>query len=224
MKDAVAYKVLTASQMAALEADGSLAGAPVDLADGYIHLSTATQLTETVDKHFAGQTDLHVAAVDLEALGEAVRWEQARGGALFPHLYAALPLDAVVAYAPLDRDAKNRVTLPVTGGRNQSGGMRVGPGMTHTPPVPAGNQSPYPLQTPPHVHTPDAPAPGDPRIAKTPAPAPAPTAQHYGAIALAAGLGLAALAGGLFVALRERPKPKPKAKPKKRKPRKTAQA
>ena len=84
---ATAYKVLTAEQMAALEQEGVFTGAPVDIADGYIHLSTAAQLTETVDKHFANQTDLHIAAVDLEAMGEAVKWEESRGGQLFPHLY-----------------------------------------------------------------------------------------------------------------------------------------
>lgn len=110
-----AYKVLTQPQMDALEADGSFAGAPVDLADGYIHLSTAAQLTETVDKHFAGQDDLHVVAVDLDVLGEAVRWEPSRGGQLFPHIYAALPLSAVVAYSPLERDADGQVRLPVAG-------------------------------------------------------------------------------------------------------------
>ena len=66
---AIAYKVLTADQMRALEAD-VFEGAPIDLADGYIHLSTREQLTETVDRHFAGQSDLWVAAVDLAALGE----------------------------------------------------------------------------------------------------------------------------------------------------------
>jgi len=81
-----------------LEADGVFAGAPIDLADGYIHLSVAEQLTETVDKHFAGQTDLHVAAVDLMILGDAVKWEASRGGRLFPHSDAALPLNAVLAY------------------------------------------------------------------------------------------------------------------------------
>lgn len=111
----LAYKVLTGEQMAALEADGSFAGAPVDLADGYVHLSTADQLTETVDRHFAGQHELHIAAVDLEALGEAVKWEESRGGALFPHLYAALPLDAVVAYGPLERGDDGKVRLPVAG-------------------------------------------------------------------------------------------------------------
>lgn len=109
-----AYKVLTAEQMAALET-GVFTGAPVDLADGYIHLSTAAQLTETVDKHFAGQSDLWVAAVDLSALGDAIKWEESRGGALFPHIYAPLPLSAVVAYSPLERDENGAVRLPVAG-------------------------------------------------------------------------------------------------------------
>jgi uncharacterized protein (DUF952 family) len=110
-----AYKVLTAEQMAALERDGSFAGSPADLADGYIHLSTADQLTATVDKHYAGQGDLHVAAVDLGAFGESLKWEEARGGALFPHLYGPLLLETVVAYSPLERDEDGGVRLPVTG-------------------------------------------------------------------------------------------------------------
>ena len=65
-----AYKVLTDEQMTALEAD-AFAGAPVDITDGYIHLSTAAQLTETVEQHFAGQANLWVAAIDLESLGDA---------------------------------------------------------------------------------------------------------------------------------------------------------
>ena len=112
---AVAYKVLTAPQLAQLEHHGSFAGAPVDLADGYIHLSTAEQLAETVDKHFAGQSELQIATVDLEALGDAVKWELSRGGQLFPHIYAALPLDAVLAYGPLDRDEAGEIRLPVAG-------------------------------------------------------------------------------------------------------------
>jgi uncharacterized protein (DUF952 family) len=111
----VAYKVLTAAQMDLLEHDGVFAGAPIDLADGYIHLSTADQVTATVDKHFAGQTDLHIAAVDLAVLGDAVKWEPSRGGQLFPHIYAALPLNAVLAYGPLERDADGAVRLPVAG-------------------------------------------------------------------------------------------------------------
>jgi uncharacterized protein (DUF952 family) len=112
---AVGYKVLTAGQMTALEHEASFAGAPVDLADGFIHLSTAEQLDETVDKHFAGQDDLHIAAVDLAALGDAVRWEVSRGGALFPHIYAPLPLSAVIAYGPLERDEAGKVKQPVAG-------------------------------------------------------------------------------------------------------------
>ena len=111
----VAYKVLTAEQMEVLEAQGTFAGAPVDLADGYVHLSTAAQLDETVAKHFAGQDDLHVAAVDLPVLGDAVKWEPSRGGALFPHIYAPLPLSAVLAYGPLERDHDGSVKLPVAG-------------------------------------------------------------------------------------------------------------
>ncbi|RDE06537.1 DUF952 domain-containing protein [Sphingomonas aracearum] len=110
----LAYKVLTAEQVAELET-GNFAGAPVDREDGYIHLSTHKQLTGTVDKHFAGQSDLWVAAVDLEALEDKVRWEESRGDQLFPHLYGTLPLDAVVAYSPLEREDDGQVRLPVTG-------------------------------------------------------------------------------------------------------------
>jgi uncharacterized protein (DUF952 family) len=111
MQDAIAYKVLTGTEFAALEA-GDFAGAPVDRADGYIHLSTAAQLTETVDKHFAGQSNLVVAAVDLAALGNAVRWEVSRGGQAFPHLYGALRMAAVLAHAPLTRGADGLVVTP----------------------------------------------------------------------------------------------------------------
>jgi uncharacterized protein (DUF952 family) len=111
----VAWKVLTPSQMESLERDGCFAGAPVDLADGFIHLSAAHQLAETVAKHFAGQDELHLVAVDLDALGDAVKWEPSRGGQLFPHLYAPLPLDAAVAYGPLERDGSGQIVLPAAG-------------------------------------------------------------------------------------------------------------
>jgi uncharacterized protein (DUF952 family) len=111
----IAYKVLTAEQMAALEADGRFAGAPVDLLDGYIHLSTADQLQETIGKHFAGQSGLWLAAVDLEALDESVKWEPSRGGQLFPHIYGTLPLDAVIAYSELHYEPDGALRLPVTG-------------------------------------------------------------------------------------------------------------
>ena len=115
MTDAVAYKIVTADELATLEREGRFEGAAVDVADGYIHLSTAAQLAGTLDRHFAGRADIAIAAVDLEALGEAVRWEPSRGGDLFPHLYGVLTLDAVLAYGPLERDEDGGVKLPVAG-------------------------------------------------------------------------------------------------------------
>ncbi len=105
-KPAVAWKVLTAPQMAEFLAKGGFAGAPVDLVDGFIHLSTAAQLPGTLAKHFAGQSDLHLAAVDLTALEVtapgAVRWEVSRGEEEFPHIYAPLPLSVVLAHGPVE--------------------------------------------------------------------------------------------------------------------------
>ncbi len=95
MQTIAAFKILTADQWAAFERDGIFTGAPVDLADGYIHLSTAGQLEETLAKHFAGQTNLTIAEIDLDALGETVRWEVSRGNQLFPHIYGVLPMRAV---------------------------------------------------------------------------------------------------------------------------------
>lgn len=108
--EAIAYKVLTAAQFAALRA-GTFTGAPVDLADGYIHLSTAAQLTETVQKHFAGQHGLVVAAIGLAGLGDALRWEASRGGQLFPHLYGPLRMAQVLAHMGLRWDS-GCVVLP----------------------------------------------------------------------------------------------------------------
>ena len=100
---ATAYKILTADQWALFLADGVFNGAPVDLVDGYIHLSTADQLAATLNKHFAGQSGLIIAEVDLAALGETVKWEISRGGALFPHIYGPLPMDSVLGSRHLDK-------------------------------------------------------------------------------------------------------------------------
>ena len=111
--DTLIYKVLTAGQHAALLAAGAFVGAPVDLKDGYVHLSTAAQLRETLARHFAGQADLRVLAVAVDALpAGALRWEPSRGGALFPHLYAPLPLAAVGTVWTVDVGADGRSTLP----------------------------------------------------------------------------------------------------------------
>lgn len=91
-----AHKILTADQWEQFQSDGIFLGAPVDLADGYIHLSATEQLQGTLDKHFAGQSGLVIAEVDLSQLGDTVKWEVSRGGALFPHIYGPLPMAAVL--------------------------------------------------------------------------------------------------------------------------------
>jgi uncharacterized protein (DUF952 family) len=94
---ATAFKILTADQWVQFQADGVFHGAPVDLDDGFIHLSAADQVQGTLDKHFSGQSGLVIAEIDLDALGSLVRWEVSRGGALFPHAYGDLPLSTVIA-------------------------------------------------------------------------------------------------------------------------------
>ena len=87
------FKICSRALWNTAEAVGQFDGAPVDLADGYIHFSTATQVAETAAKHFKGQDDLMLVAVDPGMLDPAtLRWEPSRDGHLFPHLYTALPL------------------------------------------------------------------------------------------------------------------------------------
>lgn len=86
------YKIFRAPEWQALMEAGETDGAPVDLADGYIHFSTAAQVAETAAKHFAGESDLYVVAVPEASLGDALKWEPSRGGQLFPHLYRPLRL------------------------------------------------------------------------------------------------------------------------------------
>lgn len=97
----IIYKIVAAKEWRAAEAEGVFLGAAIDLADGYIHFSSAAQVEETAAKHFAGQNDLLLVTIDAEKLGEALKWEVSRGGALFPHLYAPLMFDAVVAVSLL---------------------------------------------------------------------------------------------------------------------------
>ena len=105
---ALIYKIVAAEEWRAAEAAGAFLGAAVDRADGYIHFSTAAQAPETAAKWFAGRGDLALVAVDADALGPALRWEKARGGALFPHLHGPLPLAAVVWARPLPLGADGR--------------------------------------------------------------------------------------------------------------------
>jgi|TARA_R100000789_G_scaffold2016_2_gene5490 uncharacterized protein (DUF952 family) len=95
------YKILRGPEWAQLRAAGESAGAPVDLADGYVHFSTAEQAAETAAKHFAGAEGLMLVAVAVDRLGEALKWEVSRGGALFPHLYREMRLSDVAWAQPL---------------------------------------------------------------------------------------------------------------------------
>ena len=93
------YKVVGREEWAAAEREGIFRGAAIDLKDGYIHLSGADQLLKTVSLYFADRDDLLLIALDSEAF-PAMKWEPSRGGALFPHLYAVLPLDQIVWAKP----------------------------------------------------------------------------------------------------------------------------
>ena len=95
------YKIFHRSEWDAMKAQGETLGAPIDLADGYIHFSTAEQAAETAAKHFAGADGLMLVAVDTDRLGDALKWEPSRGGALFPHLYRDLRLEDVHWAQPL---------------------------------------------------------------------------------------------------------------------------
>jgi uncharacterized protein (DUF952 family) len=113
MPDQIAYKIMTSTESEQLQRDGVFRGSPADIADGFIHLSCDSQIAETWDKHFAGVDGLVLAAVDLSRVGDTVRWEPSRGRQLFPHIYGALTMDAVIAIVPLQRTPDGAVKLPV---------------------------------------------------------------------------------------------------------------
>lgn len=83
------YKIFRTPEMEAFTKVGRTAGAPVDLADGYVHLSTSKQVAETLSRHFAGETGLWLLALEADTLSD-LKWEPSRGGDLFPHLYRDL--------------------------------------------------------------------------------------------------------------------------------------
>lgn len=95
------YKIFRAAEWAELQQKGESPGAPVDIADGFVHFSTAAQARETAAKHFAGEDDLVLLALDAEPLGDALKWEPSRGGALFPHLYRPLRMADVLWSRPM---------------------------------------------------------------------------------------------------------------------------
>lgn len=103
------YKIFRADEWAALQADGETQGAPIDVSDGYVHFSTASQAAETAAKHFAGADGLVLLACDADAMAKDLKWEVSRGGAEFPHLYRTLRLSDVLWSKP----------LPLAGGVHQ---------------------------------------------------------------------------------------------------------
>lgn len=110
----IAFKILSRADWRAALAEGRYDGSPVDVADGYIHLSAADQLEATAAKHYAGQTELMLVEVDLTALGDALIWEPSRGGALFPHIYGPLPVAATRAARALSVTADGRMIVEGT--------------------------------------------------------------------------------------------------------------
>jgi len=108
----IIYKVAPAQDWQAARDAGVYQGSADDLRDGYIHFSTAAQVPTTLAKHYAGREGLVLIAVETRALGENLLWEPSRGGDLFPHLYAPLPVDAALWYTPLMLQADGTHELP----------------------------------------------------------------------------------------------------------------
>jgi uncharacterized protein (DUF952 family) len=106
------YKICEGMLWREAEDSGVFRGAGVDERDGFIHFSTAAQVRETAARHFAGVKELMLVAVDADALDGALKWEVSRGGDLFPHLYGALPLVAVLWARPLPLGADQRHVFP----------------------------------------------------------------------------------------------------------------
>jgi uncharacterized protein (DUF952 family) len=106
------YKIADAASWASAVTHGAFDGSTDDKRDGFIHLSTAVQARETAAKHFAGRSGLVLAAVDADRLGGLLKWEPSRGGALFPHVYGALPMSAVVWTRPLALGSDGRHIFP----------------------------------------------------------------------------------------------------------------
>ena len=106
------YKICPRALWQDAERAGTFRGASIDLTDGFIHFSTAEQAAETAAKHFVGQADLLLIAVDAAALGSALKWEPSRGGALFPHLYGDLRLEHVRWVKPLPLGPDGRHQFP----------------------------------------------------------------------------------------------------------------
>ncbi|MEM1317565.1 MAG: DUF952 domain-containing protein [Pseudomonadota bacterium] len=106
------YKIVDRTAWEDAVEEGCFTGAPVDHTDGFIHFSTAEQAGETLEKHFAGQSDLLLVAFDADSFGDELKWEQSRGGDLFPHLYATLDPALATAQFELAQDETGNPIMP----------------------------------------------------------------------------------------------------------------
>lgn len=112
MESRLIYKICREAEWEIARREGVFRGAPVDLADGFIHFSTAAQLRETAARHFAGETGLLLFSVESATFGDALKWEVSRGGDLFPHLYGTVPLEQIISAEPLPLDAAGGHRFP----------------------------------------------------------------------------------------------------------------
>ena len=103
------YKIFRSDEMAAFQSAGETDGAPIDVQDGYVHFSTAETVAEMAAKYFAGEDGLWLLTLESEYLGETLKWEEARGGVLFPHLYRRLTMNDVLKSEPLLLGEKGHV-------------------------------------------------------------------------------------------------------------------
>lgn len=107
------FKIAPKALWQTAEETGIFAGAPIDLADGYIHFSSLETVKETAALYFSGQTDLLLIAVDPNDFPtEQMKWEASRGGALFPHLYGEFPVSKAQWVKPLPLDAEGNHQFP----------------------------------------------------------------------------------------------------------------
>ncbi len=106
------YKIVDAKHWQKAQGEINLPPMPIDEADGYFHFSTHAQLAKTLELYFAGQKDVAILAVEVAPLAQKIKWEPSRGGDLFPHIYAELPMSAIVRKDFVDVDPNGQCALP----------------------------------------------------------------------------------------------------------------
>jgi uncharacterized protein (DUF952 family) len=106
------YKICHKAEWVQAVRDGIYAGSAKDNEDHFMHFSTAAQVKATLERHYAEADDLMLVAVQEDLFGDFLKYEPARGGELFPHLYGVLPLSFVIWARPITRDAKGGFVLP----------------------------------------------------------------------------------------------------------------